>query len=107
MFEHEKDCKKRIGIFNGMIVLFCNVSYKLIILYIIERYYLSRAVNGSDQWIILRYFYQYFLARTIKLIVQRHRHVLLSDEVIARHNLDVNSIFSAMSLVRFDEVYTR
>ncbi len=66
-----------------------------------------RAVSGSDQWRVLRYFYQYFLARTIKQIVHHHRNILLSDEIIQRYNLDVNAIFSAMSLVTFDEFYTR
>lgn len=66
-----------------------------------------RAVNGSEQWPLLRYFYQYFLARTAKQIVNRHRDILLSDEIIARYNLDVNAIFSAKSLVTFDELYTR
>lgn len=56
---------------------------------------------------MLKYFYQYFLARSIKNIVYRHRDILLSDEVVRRHNLDVKSIFNAMSLVKFDECYTR
>lgn len=69
--------------------------------------HIFRAVNGSEQWPLLRYFYQYFLARTAKQIVNRHRDILLSDEIIARYNLDVNAIFSAKSLVTFDELYTR
>lgn len=56
---------------------------------------------------MLRYFYQYFLARTAKQIINRHRYILLSDEIIARYDLDVNAIFSAKSLVTFDELYTR
>ncbi|KAK7582185.1 hypothetical protein V9T40_013630 [Parthenolecanium corni] len=67
----------------------------------------NRAVNGSERWPLLRYFYQYFLARTAKQIINRHRYILLSDEIIARYDLDVNAIFSAKSLVTFDELYTR
>lgn len=67
----------------------------------------NRAIHKREQSRVLKYFYQYFLARSIKTIVQRHRDILLSDEVVRRHNLDVKSIFNAMSLVKFDELYTR
>lgn len=47
------------------------------------------------------------MTENVKSIILRHRHVLLSDEVKARHNLNEREIIAAATLPELDEAYTR
>lgn len=58
-------------------------------------------------WRLPQFLYQYFLCRSAKVLINRHRNVLLSDEVVKRHDLDVNAIFSSKSLFTLDELYVK
>lgn len=58
-------------------------------------------------WRFPQFIYQYFLVRSAKILINRHRHILLSDEIVKRHDLDVNAIFNSRSLFTLDELYTK
>lgn len=58
-------------------------------------------------WRLPQFIYQYFLVRSAKVLISRHRHILLSDEIVKRYDLDVNAIFSCKSLFSLDELYTK
>lgn len=47
------------------------------------------------------------MTENVKSIILKHRHVLLSDEVKARHNLNEREIIAAATLPELDEAYTR
>ncbi|XP_032309225.1 abhydrolase domain-containing protein 2 [Drosophila ananassae] len=68
------------------------------------------AVEGTKwllNWQNFRRFYLYIMTENVKSIILRHRHVLLSDEVKARHNLNEREIIAAATLPELDEAYTR
>ncbi|XP_036328056.1 abhydrolase domain-containing protein 2 isoform X1 [Rhagoletis pomonella] len=58
-------------------------------------------------WQNFRRFYLYVMTENVKSIILKHRHVLLSDEVKARHNLNEREIIAAATLPELDEAYTR
>lgn len=58
-------------------------------------------------WRLPQFLYQYFLCRSAKVLINRHKNVLLTDEIVKRYNLDVNAIFTSKSLFTLDELYTR
>lgn len=58
-------------------------------------------------WRLPQFFYQYFLVRSAKMLINRHRNILLSEEMVKRHDLNLNAIFSCKSLFTFDELYTK
>lgn len=47
------------------------------------------------------------MTENVKNIILKHRNVLLSDEVKARHNLNEREIIAAATLPELDEAYTR
>lgn len=47
------------------------------------------------------------MTESVKNIILRHKHVLLSDDVKQRHNLNERDIISAATLPELDEAYTR
>jgi len=68
------------------------------------------AVEGTKwllNWQNFRRFYLYVMTENVKNIILKHRHILLSDEVKARHNLDERQIIAAATLPDLDEAYTR
>ncbi|XP_037959898.1 abhydrolase domain-containing protein 2 [Teleopsis dalmanni] len=68
------------------------------------------AVEGS-KWLLnyqnFRRFYLYVMTENVKSIILKHRHILLSEEVRARHNLNEREISAAATLPELDEAYTR
>lgn len=47
------------------------------------------------------------MTESVKNIILRHRHVLLSEEVKQRFGLKEKQILSAASIQQLDEAYTR
>lgn len=66
-----------------------------------------RGTKWLLNWQNFRRFYLYIMTENVKSIILRHRHVLLSDEVKARHNLNEREIIAAATLPELDEAYTR
>jgi len=68
------------------------------------------AVEGTKwllNWQNFRRFYLYIMTENVKSIILRHRHILLSDEVRQRYNLNERDIIAAATLPELDEAYTR
>ena len=47
------------------------------------------------------------MTESVRNIILRHKHVLLSEEVKQKHNLVEKDIVSAATLPELDEAYTR
>lgn len=68
------------------------------------------AIEGSKfllNWQNFRRFYLYVMTESVKNIILRHKHVLLSEDVKQRHGLIEKDIVSAATLPELDEAYTR
>ncbi|KAF7993180.1 hypothetical protein HCN44_006240 [Aphidius gifuensis] len=68
------------------------------------------AIEGTKyllNWQNFRRFYLYIMTESVKNIILRHRHVLLSEEVKQRFGLKEKQILSAASIQQLDEAYTR
>uniref|UniRef100_A0A2M3ZDX9 Putative alpha/beta hydrolase n=1 Tax=Anopheles braziliensis TaxID=58242 RepID=A0A2M3ZDX9_9DIPT len=68
------------------------------------------AVNAT-QWLLkwqnFHRFYLYVLTENVKSIIMKHRHVLLSDDIKQRYQLNERDIAAAATLPELDEAYTR
>ncbi|XP_063229980.1 abhydrolase domain-containing protein 2 [Bacillus rossius redtenbacheri] len=68
------------------------------------------AIKGTKwllNWQNFRRFYLYVMTESMKTIILRHRHVLLSDEVKRRCHLNERDIVAAATLPELDDAYTR
>lgn len=68
------------------------------------------AVEGTKwllNWQNFRRFYLYVMTENVKNIIMKHRHVLLSDEVKNKYQLNEREIVAAATLPELDEAYTR
>ncbi|XP_043465605.1 abhydrolase domain-containing protein 2 [Leptopilina heterotoma] len=68
------------------------------------------AIEGSKfllNWQNFRRFYLYVMTESVKNIILKHKHVLLSEDVKQRHGLIEKDIVSAATLPELDEAYTR
>lgn len=59
------------------------------------------------KWQNFQRFYLYILTENVKGIIMKHRHVLLSDEVKRKFNLNEREISAAATLPELDDAYTR
>ncbi|KAG5666442.1 hypothetical protein PVAND_014470 [Polypedilum vanderplanki] len=58
------------------------------------------------RWQNFQRFYLYVLTENVKSIIMKHRHILLSDDVKRRLNLNEREIAAAATLQQLDESYT-
>ncbi|KAL2717982.1 abhydrolase domain-containing protein 2 [Vespula squamosa] len=68
------------------------------------------ALEGTKfllNWQNFRRFYLYVMTESVKNIILKHKHVLLSEEVKQRYSLNERDIISAATLPELDEAYTR
>nr|XP_033330169.1 abhydrolase domain-containing protein 2 isoform X2 [Megalopta genalis] len=68
------------------------------------------ALEGTKfllNWQNFRRFYLYIMSESVKSIILKHKHVLLSEEVKQKYNLNERDIISAATLPELDEAYTR
>ncbi|XP_012286299.1 abhydrolase domain-containing protein 2 [Orussus abietinus] len=68
------------------------------------------AIEGTKfllNWQNFRRFYFYVMTESMRNIILKHKHVLLSEEVKRRHGLNEREIISAATLPELDEAYTR
>ncbi|XP_017752992.1 PREDICTED: abhydrolase domain-containing protein 2 [Eufriesea mexicana] len=68
------------------------------------------ALEGTKfllNWQNFRRFYLYIMSESVKNIILQHKHILLSEEVKQRYNLNEWDIISAATLPELDEAYTR
>nr|CAD7257836.1 unnamed protein product [Timema shepardi] len=68
------------------------------------------AIEGTKwllNWQNFRRFYLYVMTESMKTIILKHRHVLLSEEVKRRFNLNEREIIAAATLPELDDAYTR
>ncbi|GLH13285.1 Abhydrolase domain-containing protein 2 [Gryllus bimaculatus] len=65
----------------------------------------------STKWLLnwqnFRRFYLYVMTESMKTIILRHRHALLSEEAKERFKLNEHEIIAAATLPELDEAYTR
>uniref|UniRef100_A0A1S4GZA1 AB hydrolase-1 domain-containing protein n=2 Tax=gambiae species complex TaxID=44542 RepID=A0A1S4GZA1_ANOGA len=65
----------------------------------------------ATQWLLkwqnFHRFYLYVLTENVKSIIMKHRHVLLSDDIKQRYQLNERDIAAAATLPELDEAYTR
>lgn len=66
-----------------------------------------RATKWLLTWQNFRRFYLYIMTENMKSIILRHRKVLLSEDVKAKHRLVEHEIISAATLPELDDAYTR
>lgn len=68
-------------------------------------------LNRGTQWLLtwqnFRRFYLYVMTENVKGIIRKHRHVLLSDDVKKKHQINEFDISTAATLPDLDEAYTR
>lgn len=68
------------------------------------------ALEGTKfllNWQNFRRVYLYIMSESVKSIILKHKHVLLSEEVKQKYNLNERDIISAATLPELDEAYTR
>ncbi|XP_015176335.1 PREDICTED: abhydrolase domain-containing protein 2 [Polistes dominula] len=68
------------------------------------------ALEGTKfllNWQNFRRFYLYVMTESVKNIILKHKHVLLSEEVKQKYSLNERDIISAATLPELDEAYTR
>lgn len=69
------------------------------------------APSSATQWLLkwqnFHRFYLYVLTENVKSIIMKHRHVLLSDDIKQRYQLNERDIAAAATLPELDEAYTR
>ena len=69
------------------------------------------ASSSATQWLLkwqnFHRFYLYVLTENVKSIIMKHRHVLLSDDIKQRYQLNERDIAAAATLPELDEAYTR
>lgn len=58
-------------------------------------------------WQNFRRFYLYIMTENMKNIILRHRHVLLTDDIKTRFQLNERDIISAATLPELDDAYTK
>lgn len=58
-------------------------------------------------WQNFRRFYLYVMTESMKNLILKHKHILLSEDVKKRCNLNERDIISAATLPELDEAYTR
>lgn len=58
-------------------------------------------------WENFRRFYLYFMTENVKQIIRKHKHILLSEEVKKKYDINESDISYALTLPDLDEVYTR
>lgn len=65
----------------------------------------------GTQWLLtwqnFRRFYLYVMTENVKGIIRKHRHVLLSEDVKKKHQINEFDISTAATLPDLDEAYTR
>ena len=66
-----------------------------------------RGTKWLLNWQNFRRFYLYVMTESVKNIIMKHRHILLSDEVKQRCKLNERDIVAAATLPELDEAYTR
>lgn len=67
----------------------------------------SRAMKWLLNWQNFRRFYLYVMTENVKSIIIRHRHVLLSEDVKNRYNINEHDVIAAATLPELDDAYTR
>uniref|UniRef100_A0A6M2E0Q7 Putative monoacylglycerol lipase abhd2 n=1 Tax=Xenopsylla cheopis TaxID=163159 RepID=A0A6M2E0Q7_XENCH len=68
------------------------------------------AIEGTKwllNWQNFRRFYLYVLTESVKTIILKHRHILLSDEMKLQCQLNERDIAAAATLPELDDAYTR
>lgn len=58
-------------------------------------------------WENFRRLYLYFMTESVKQIIRKHKHILLSEDVKKKHGINESDISYAMTMPDLDEVYTR
>lgn len=66
-----------------------------------------RGTKWLLNWQNFRRFYLYVMTENVKTIIMKHRHILLSDDMKQRHQLNEREIVAAATLPELDEAYTR
>lgn len=66
-----------------------------------------RGTNHLMNWENFRRFYLYFMTENVKQIIRKHKHILLSEEVKKKYDINESDISYALTLPDLDEVYTR
>lgn len=70
-------------------------------------YFACRGTKCMLNWQNFRRFYLYIMTESVKSIIMKHRHVLLSDDMKQRCQLNERDIAAAATLPELDEAYTR
>lgn len=58
-------------------------------------------------WENFRRLYLYFMTENVKQIIRKHKHILLSEDVKKKYDINESDISYALTLPDLDEVYTR
>lgn len=77
----------------------------------IDIYVVFMILCRGTQWLLtwqnFRRFYLYVMTENVKGIIRKHRHVLLSEDVKKKHQINEFDISTAATLPDLDEAYTR
>lgn len=69
--------------------------------------FFCRGTKCLLNWQNFRRFYLYVMTENVKAIIMKHRHVLLSEDMKQRCQLNERDIVAAATLPELDEAYTR
>lgn len=70
-------------------------------------FFFCRGTKCLLNWQNFRRFYLYVMTENVKAIIMKHRHVLLSEDMKQRCQLNERDIVAAATLPELDEAYTR
>ena len=68
---------------------------------------LLRAAEYLIRWEHMRRGYLWAMTQHQKSLLRSHGDILLSPEILAKHNLDLDAIFQSQTLLDLDEAYSR
>lgn len=66
-----------------------------------------RGTQFLMKWENFRRLYLYVMTENVKQIIRKHKHVLLSEDVKKKYDINESDVQYALTLPDLDEVYTR